>query len=948
MSDGFTFFGLNIKRAEKEVAENPSATFALPIDDEGTSLVAAATNAAYYGVYVDINGLAKDTVQLIQKCREIALFPEVDIAIQDIINEAVPQEDDSALLTLNLDNLNFSDTLKDKIRNEFKTCLVLLKYNELASDIFRRWYIDGRLFYHIIVNKDNLRQGIIELRLIEATKIRKYKEVKKKKTETGVDVIDTITEFFVYNESGFAPQTASSGTQGTNQMAGVRLSTDAIVYVPSGFIDGNTTNVLSYLQKAIRPANQLRMLEDATVVYFIVRAPERRIFYIDVGNLPKLKAESYVKELIDKYRNKIVYDACLDMNTMIPLLDGRTLSLYEMQKEFEDGKEMWVYSVDPVTGEFAPGLVTSAGITKFDQKVVRITLDNGKTITCTLDHKFPVWNKGKVEAKDLVVGDSMIPHYTREQTLLKHNNSKYQQLFKNDTETWEFTHRAVSKWKDSVGIENEFVYEQNSEIKKTVHNKNFNRFDNSPNNLARMNRIDHINYHSSNSEQRLIALEIGRASLAEKLKDKEFNDSFRAAQRAGWTDEKKQVASDHMSRNKPYLKSLEVRDAMWKSEGFKENRTKQYETEYQDEVFKVVQECASHDMSIRKTAEHLNTECDLDHWREINKNKVGSQKDWSKFSREYVSRIAIQSGCPKWQDYKDRVIYNNHKIVSIEFLEETMDVGTLGIDKNEIYHDYHTFALDAGIYTCNSTGEVKNDKKYQAMTEDFFIPRRDGGKGTEITTLPGAQGIQGQLDSLGYFKKKLYESLNVPLSRLEPQQGFSLGRTGEISRDELKFQKFIDRLRRKFSQLFMDILKTQLILKGICNSDEWEALYQENIRIEFQRDNSFTELKEQELITSRLSLLPQVDQYLQKYFSKEWVQKNVLRMSDEDIDAMKRQMENEKDDPTARPSMMQDPNMMQPPGSDDTGGGLGQNPYEQDQQEEDADQNKAQDTPAPQ
>jgi hypothetical protein len=551
--DGFRLFGLNIIPAKKQ-KEEKSASFALPLDDDGANLVAAASNSAYYGVYIDVNGLTNNDTQQIQKCREVALYPEVDIAIQDIVNEAIPHEDDSALVSLNLDTIEISDTLKDRIHSEFKTVLTLLDYQANASDLFRRWYIDGRLYYHIIVDKENSKRGILELRLVEATKIRKYKEIRKEKTPMGVNAIVDVNEFFIYNESGFTNQQSTSMSGGSQQASsnsatlaqtGIKISKDAIIYVPSGYMDGNTGNVLSYLFKAIRPANQLRMLEDATVVYFIARAPERRIFYVDVGNLPKAKAEQYVKELMNKYRNKMVYDA--------------------------------------------------------------------------------------------------------------------------------------------------------------------------------------------------------------------------------------------------------------------------------------------------------------------------------------------------------------------------------------------------------TNGNIRNDKKYMSMLEDFWMPRRDGGKGTEIQTLPGASNVQGQLDSLDYFKKKMYEALNVPLSRLQEQQGFSLGRGGEISRDEVKFQKFIDKLRRKFSQLFMDTLKTQLILKGICNTDEWEQIYKENIRVVYQRDNFFSEMKNTEILTNRLTLLPQIDNYLQKYYSKEWVQKNVLMLTDEDIVLMDEQIEEEKDDEQAQPMwkmqqqmMPQDPSMM---GGDPNGGGFpvsggdGQDPY---------------------
>lgn len=528
---GITLFGLELTKAKK-AGEEKSAAVSLPVEDDGSNIVAAASNAAYYGIYYDTNALSKDDVSLIQKCREISLYPEIDIAIQDIVNEAIPHETDTPMVDLDLDDLDLSDELKEEIREEFDYVLSLLKYEELASDIFRRWYIDGRLFYQVIVDKANLKRGIIELRLIEATKIRKIKEVKKEKSQNfGIDVIASIQDYFIYQESGFAPQqqnttvTSSSGANsGSASSQGVKLSPDSVIYVPSGWVDGNTNNVLSYLSKAIRPANQLRMLEDATVVYFIARAPERRVFYVDVGNLPKLKAEQYVKDIMNRYRNKMVYDA--------------------------------------------------------------------------------------------------------------------------------------------------------------------------------------------------------------------------------------------------------------------------------------------------------------------------------------------------------------------------------------------------------KTGEVRDDKKYMSMLEDFWMPRRDNSKGTEITTLPGATNIGGQMDSLEYFQKKLYNALNIPVSRLQGQEGFSLGRSSEISRDEVKFQKFIDRMRRKFSQLLMDSLKMQLVLKGICNNLEWDDKIKENIRIEFQKDNFFDELKMQEMIQSRIALLPQVDQYLGKFFSKKYVQRNILKLSDEDIERMDQEIEEEAGDPTAQPTM---PPM--PPGMDDGSGG---------------------------
>jgi hypothetical protein len=506
-----SLFGLEITKI-KDIS-NPSAALSVPVEDDGSSIV-ATSSAAYYGVYIDLENIAKNETAAIKTYRDMALYPEIDIALQDIINEAVPQEDDEPQLKLNLDDLETSDSVKEKMQKEFESVLTLLNYNKLSSDLFKRWYVDGRIFYQIIVDKDNLKRGITELRIIDAMKIKKVKEVKKVRLPSGIDAIQGIEEYFVYNEAGWGASTNQTSSQ-NNTVQGVKLSPDSIIYAPSGLVDQNSGSVISYMHKAIRPANQLRMLEDALVVYRIARAPERRIFYIDVGTLPKPKAEQYVKDIMNRYRNKMVYD--------------------------------------------------------------------GKT------------------------------------------------------------------------------------------------------------------------------------------------------------------------------------------------------------------------------------------------------------------------------------------------------------------------------------GEVRDDKKYMSMLEDFWMPRREGGKGTEITTLPGAQNL-GVMDDVLYFQKKLYQSLNIPASRLTGESGFSIGRSVEISRDEVKFQKFIDRLRRKFAEVFYEALKTQFILRGICNNLEWEDI-KEKIKISFQTDNYFSELKEQDVWQSRLQMVQQADMYIGKYFSKEFIMKKFMRMTDEELIEMKEQINNEKDDPTAQPMGMMQPGM---------------------------------------
>lgn len=496
----FSLFGFTISRQKSEEDSAVQKSFAPQTNDDGALTI---TSAAYYGTYVDLDGTAKNEVELISRYREMAMQPEIESAIDDIVNEAICQDDDGKTIAIVLDNLKQPDKIKDSIKKEFQNVLRLFNYNQMAQDIFRRYYIDGRMYYHIIIDRENPTQGIKELRYIDPRKLRKVREMKRKKDErTGVDIVDTINEYYIYNDK------VVTGTSSNFGPVGVRITTDSIISVVSGLMDSRRAAVLSYLHKAIKPLNQLRMIEDAIVIYRISRAPERRIFYIDVGNLPKLKAEQYLRDIMVKYKNKVVYDA--------------------------------------------------------------------------------------------------------------------------------------------------------------------------------------------------------------------------------------------------------------------------------------------------------------------------------------------------------------------------------------------------------NTGEVRDDRKYLSMMEDYWLPRREGGKGTEITTLPGGQNL-GELEDIKYFQRKLYGALSVPISRLEPDQGFSLGRSAEVTRDELKFSKFVERMRIKFSEVFDQTLRVQCVLKGICTEEEWNE-FKEQIHYDFIKDNNFSELKEAELITNRLQLLSSVDAYTGVYFSQAWIQRNVLRLSDDEIKEMQTEIDKEKKEGRGMPT----------------------------------------------
>ncbi len=480
-------FGFELKRTKK-VESKMLPSIVPPTDDDAAGYI--STGAGAYGQYINMDGdQSKDNAQLIMRYRGVAMNPEVDMAIDEIVSESIVASELESSVELKLDEIEAPKKIKDQIQEEFDNIISLIKFNDLGHDIFRSWYIDGRIVHHLLVNEANTKAGIQEIRHIDSAKIRKVREVKyKKDPKTGVKIVDNIEEYYIYEEK-----------PGSNTVQGVKMSTDAISYVTSGLLDETKKKVVSHLHKALKPINQLRMMEDSLVIYRLARAPERRIFYIDVGNLPRGKADQYMKDIMTKYRNKLVYDA--------------------------------------------------------------------------------------------------------------------------------------------------------------------------------------------------------------------------------------------------------------------------------------------------------------------------------------------------------------------------------------------------------STGQIKDDRKHMSMLEDFWLPRRENGRGTEISTLPGGDNL-GQIDDIIYFQKRLYRSLNVPVNRLEQEAQFSLGRSTEISRDEVKFQKFIDRLRRRFGGVFLGILKKQLILKGIITAQDWEE-WKDDIYVDYIKDNHFSELKDQEILQSRIGLMNEVTQYVGEYFSKDWVMRNVLMFSDDDIEKMQKDIDKE-------------------------------------------------------
>jgi len=496
-------FGFEITRKKAELRseiKSKATSFVPPIDDDGTPIIQTQPGGfitgGAYGAYIDMEGGIKNEAELIRRYRETSLIPECDSAIEDIINECITSDSADRIVTLDLRDVKLSDSIKNKIQDEFSHILSLMKFNQNSHEIFRKWYIDGRVYFHKVVDSKRPKLGLVDLRNVDPLKIKKVRNVEKDKDAKGMEIVKKVEEFYVFNDKGF-DKTGTVSAEGST----LKIAPEAVTYTTSGLLDYTKNVVVGYLHKALKTANQLSMMEDALVIYRISRAPERRIFYIDVGNLPKAKAEQYLADVMNRYKNKLVYNA--------------------------------------------------------------------------------------------------------------------------------------------------------------------------------------------------------------------------------------------------------------------------------------------------------------------------------------------------------------------------------------------------------QTGEIKDDRKHMSMLEDFWLPRREGGRGTEISTLPGGQNLS-EIEDIEYFKKKLYRALNVPISRMEADNGFNMGRASEISRDELKFNKFTNRLQKKFARVFTDIIRTQLILKEIVNAEEFDK-FKDFLLYDFATDNHFTELKEVEIMRERLDTLSQASEYVGKYYSDEWVRKYILRQTEVEIKEIDTQIAAEKE-----------------------------------------------------
>lgn len=739
----------------------------------------------------------------------------------------------------------------------------------------------------------------------------------------------------------------------------------------------------SVLENIFKVYKQKELLEDAVLIYRVQRAPERRMFKIDVGNMPSHMAMAFVERIkneIHQRRIPSVYGGqCFAMDTMVPLLDGRTLSISEIAEEFNKGKENWIYSCDPITGKMVPGIVSWAGVTRKDSEVLELTLDNGKKIVCTADHKFPVQGKGFVEAKDIIVNeDSLFSFNTRMHGITcegKENvesDSQYHQVYDHSVKDWVYTHRNVANFMKSVGQHTEFTYSDDlsDAVKNTIHHADYNKHNNVPTNLLFMNYKDHFLYHSNESksfysmltkEEKTRRINKAKDTYSKKSdEDKEKSHQKRSkSSKKHWTNIKSDSTqykkiktrllnnlSKQMSQPFPNQKlafNQEMFDIVVKI--VKTNKSDKVTTlsllsndhrfmsiyqelnEFKGGYSRIVLHRFTKDtlqkllsaygykswknfintygvgikrpsrkliwspmmlkyvLDIIKTTGKSNAKDVLpliqthsefmNEFKTLN-NDVKGNADASSFTSNTLGVFITDSGYKNWSDFKSKIDLYNHKVVRIKVLPHKIDVGTITVDGAEKYHNFHTFALDAGVYTKNSIVDATYNPL--SMNEDYFFPVTADGRGSSVEVLPGGQNL-GEIDDLKYFNNRLARGLRVPSSYLPtgPEDNstpLSDGRVGTAMIQEFRFNQYCERLQAYIIHKLDDEFKMFLRWRGF-NIDS--GLFS----LGFNPPQNFAAYRQSELDTARVSTFSTMEQY--PYISKRFALQRFLGLTEEEI-----------------------------------------------------------------
>lgn len=688
----------------------------------------------------------------------------------------------------------------------------------------------------------------------------------------------------------------------------------------------------SVLEQIFMVYKQKQLLEDAVLIYRVQRAPERRIFKIDVGNMPSHLAMAFVERVKNEMHQRRIpttsgggnnmmdssYNPlCLDLSTRIPLLDGRTLELQELITEFKNGKENWAYSCDPVTGKVLPGVINWAGVTRRDTEVIKLTLDNGKELICTPDHKIPVFGKGFVEAKDLTDQDSLIAFNTQ-QSKISSSSNEYQQVWDHETKSWIWTHRLVGEFFRQQNKHQEFTYlEENiNKTKAVIHHKDSNRFNNDPRNLTYMNKQDHILFHAAQKKEFWENMtDQYRATMTLKISDtlkdrwKTLSNTDRLA--ALWNIRSAQQKSVWMRQNNPaFAASYKKNTSASRKRYLKHNPTARQQlvknlesrVKIQNQELNLTFDMLQ--LVVDKVKTGMTNKLEIISWCDHNSELLSKVKasnsiplayknaqckiDFSKFGYSKLDKLLGNFGYKNWKTFVKEIDQFNHRIVKIEKVSNR-DVGTITIDGTEKWHNHHTFAIESGIFVKNS------------INEDYFFPQGQDGRGSSVETLPGGQNL-GEIDDLKYFNNKMARGLRVPSSYLptgpdDSDRTTSDGKVGTALIQEYRFNQYCERLQALISQKLDDEFKMFLKWRGF-NIDS--GLF----NLTFNAPQNFASYRQSELDNTRIQAFQGLEQL--PYMSKRFLLERFLGLTEDEIRENEKLWREERDDPQMQPTTGQD------------------------------------------
>ena len=915
-------FGFSIEDNEKK-----SKSIVSPVPPNNEDGVDHYIQSGFYGQTIDIEGVYRTEYDLIRRYREMALHPECDGAIEDVVNEAIVSDLYDSPVEIELSNLNASDKLKKVIREEFKHIKEIMDFDKKSHEIFKNWYIDGRLFYLKVIDVKKPEDGIQELRYINPMQMKHIRQEKKTNNNIGPNLstlnnfnanqitYPEIEEYFIYTPGANYP----SGTLSSSSKGAVKIAKDSITYCTSGLVDRNKGTVLSYLHKSIKALNQLRMIEDSLVIY--------RMCLIGDTRVKTDKGYSYIKDInvgdtVYTYDNRI--DKLVETEVSNKWMTGikQTYKVYSKHHNVVGTDTHPILVFDNVTKD-----VKYVPIKDLEPK--RHSLTYIKPEETSILTPFPevreksyslsdtsVWSSYKIEGKEKRIQElsettkikkSSIRNFLYgSQSLETYNVSALQEELEILKDV-KFDEKYTGFCRNGLNlpdyIDEEFARlfgfllgdgcvskytvtfaEGEDEIQNLYYSKLMEKFFG---NCKRMNsNRKYSNYTSSNTlaVELLVKLGFCNGSKKKRIPDWIFTspNNIKKELILGLLDAdghyKDLVNGFSCEISLANKKLIEDIKEIWTSIGLCSGHIRHRIRPAQSRI--VGYEEVERTMPESESWELYLSEYELPRFEKIQKIEI----------KEVEEVYDIEVSHEKHNFVANGIVVHNSRAPERRIFY--IDVGNLPKVKAEQYlKEVMSRYRNKLVYDAN-TGEVRDDRKHMSMMEDFWLPRREGGRGTEITTLPGGQNL-GELSDIEYFQKKLYRSLGVPESRIAGGgDGFNLGRSSEILRDELKFSKFVGRLRKRFANMFNDMLRTQLILKNIVSPEDWNVM-SDHIQYDFLYDNHFAELKEAELLTNRLTLVTSMEAYIGKYFSTEYVRKKILRQSDSDIIEIDAQIDDE-------------------------------------------------------